>query len=153
MGKPCISFASERWADAWRDAEALVAAHYAEVSGADEPAVAVVPSIYTEADDLGRMAVFTVRLAGELIGYAWFFTYQDPHHGGELVATADALYLRPECRVGQTGADLIRYCWGELLARGVRSVAIGVRPLRDFGPVLHRLGFAPAETTWVRRAA
>lgn len=150
---PTVVIARERWIDAWPEIEPLSFAHHAEVAWPGEAPPCAVPAVFAAAEEQGRLVCFTLRLDLELIGYAWFWIYEDPQHAGERRATADALYLRPDCRLGTTGTRFLAACCDALTAGGIRVILIGVRAGRDFGPVLQRLGFAPTETTYARRSA
>ena len=153
VAEPAVMIARERWLDAWPEIEPLTQAHNAEVAWPGDAPAKAVPAIYAAAEAEGRIACFTLRLVGELIGYAWFWIYHCPQHDGEVRASMDLVYLRPDCRLGSTGTRFLDSCFDALTAAGVRTILVGVRLGRDFGPILRRLGFVPTEIVYARRTA
>lgn len=145
-----VAFARETFAQAWGGIQPLVDEHWREVAYmGDTPPVVDVPA-YTAANVEGRLAVFTVRDNGDLVGYATFWVGPFPQRQGVIGAWQDAVYLTPNARHGGHGTDFLRFCDAELGAMGCKVVHHSVREGRDFSTILRRLGYVHAETVYAK---
>lgn len=151
-----VTFQRESIADLWPELLPLARDHWREVRWDDCTEFDPDCSRYDAAERAGSYAIFTMRSeAGEhgrpLIGYAAFWINRSTQRKESLEADQDAIYLRPECRAGWLGAELIRTADNALRAMGVAVVYHHVRTgIRDFGPVLRRIGYQPIETLFAR---
>ncbi len=153
---PAVTFQREPFVDAWPGIRPLVAAHWKEVAypGGHEPVADV--QNYAKACAEGRLVTFTAKakdppLFDYIIGYAMFWIGPGPQDAGEIGAWQDAVYLMPEHREGGHGLELLRFCDAQLRDLGVHLVHHGVRPGRDFSPVLRMLGYTFVEHVYARR--
>lgn len=124
--------------------EPLIRSHHHEVSADDLP-MSPDWAGYAVLEESGSLAIFTVREAGALIGYATFIKSQMLHHKNVIAAHCDMIYLDPAFRAGPRAFNLIRHCEQELKLCGVRKLMWGVKIRRDWSPVLKRLGYEAEE--------
>ena len=148
-----IAYAVEPWADLNRDATAagLFEAHWAEVGGHPDQALCLQVERYAEAEDAQRLACFTVRDDGQLVGYAVVTQADDRLRGGLPVAWVEFVYISPKWRRGFTGVRFLAFIDDVLRGLGVPEVIHQVTPQRPFGPVLERMGYRPVSTLYSRR--
>lgn len=155
-GLPAITdagliFAGESVETSWREVAAWSLTHDIEAAGVDRMGEIDWDTLIL-GERRGSLRMWTLRdLAGSLVGYGIFWLFRSPHHKGEIRAQADAFFLRPGCRKGSVGREFLRACNDQLRALGVVAVIHSVRPGRDFGPVLRRLGFQPLEHLYLAR--
>lgn len=151
-----VSFQVEAIAGLWSELLPLARDHWREVRWDDTEADPDCAR-YDAAEAAGAYRLLTARgdhheLGRPLIGYAGYWICPSAQRRGALEAAQDMLYLRPDCRRGWLGAELIREGDRMLAELGVSIVYHHVRTAaRDFGPVLQRLGYQPIETTYARK--
>jgi hypothetical protein len=146
---PQVVLASEPIASCWDELQALARDNWLETDWEHKHQVDLDRPTYDAAQAAGRYASITARCDGVLIGYAGFWVSHNAHCRTRLDALQDVVYLAPEYRQGShIGAELLRYSEGLLAAMGCHVVIHAVRPVRDFGTVLHRMGYQPIETLW-----
>lgn len=151
-----VTFQREPIGSLWPELLPLAAAHWHEVRWDGDSEANLDQARYEAAEASGAYAILTARgehheLGHPLIGYASFWLCPSSKQAGVLEAGQDALYLRPDCRRGWLGAELVRAAERMLVDLGVRTVFQTVRQnARDFGAVLVRLGYQPIEQTYAR---
>lgn len=148
------TFQREAFATAWPGIAPLLAAHWQEVAypggfHADEPPE-VDAEAYQQAEDAGRLAIFTSRKAGKLLSYAAFWIGPWPQRKGMLGAWQEAVYMDKGSRHGGEGIVFLSQCDEALRSMGVSVVHHSVRLGRDFAPVLKRLGYSHVETVYAK---
>jgi hypothetical protein len=113
-----IAFSRELLCEVMPEAGALLEQHYRELAK-NQDRVRLAPdwTRYGAAEAMGQFVVFTVRDAGELVGYAGFFCSPHPHYIDLHLCSNDVLFLRADHRVGRTGVRFIRFCEQQLAAR------------------------------------
>jgi len=150
-----IAFGCERVRDLWDEILPLMVAHHSEVAEREPnlPPLNIDRIQYEVLDALGSLRVYTVRVDNELVGYASMIITKPLKACGTLTAVHDALYLKPEHRLGLTGLKLIAFADAELAAEGVVRV-LQIAPVgTGLGKALERLGYAPLEITYTKRLA
>lgn len=138
------------WAELWP----LLVAHWEEI--ATWPDIPLDPDreAYAEADDAGLLRLYTARdAAGLLVGYAAYVVRTHLHYRHSKQAVQDVVYLRPECRRGRIGRQLLEYGDAQLAGEGVQVVYQHVKLTHNFGPLLERLGYEHVENVYARRLA
>lgn len=146
-----LIFAGESLESCWRDIAALTLAHDTEAAGVD-PMGEIDWDMLIQGEQRNALRLWTLRdFGGSLAGYAVFWLFTSPHHKGEFRACADAVFLRPELRTGNVGRQFLALAHEELRGLGVVAIVHSVRPGRNFGPVLMRLGFQPLEQLYIAR--
>ena len=133
----------------WDELQALAAEHLDEVGAWPGRSLNLDRDAYARAEQSGRLVFITARDDQTLVGYACFVIGPN-HHTGLIQATQDAVYLRPECRLGQAGSDLISECDRILADLGVVRVFHFVSEHRDFSPVLLRQGYHKHEVVYAK---
>lgn len=133
--------------------EELLRAHWHEV--AHFPDIALEPDwqAYENAEAAGRLRIFTVRITGELVGYAAYLVNRNPHYLSSLQAVQDILFLAPAHRGARIGAHLIRFADTHLKSQGVQVTYHHTKAKRelDMGPLLKRLGYELIDNLWAKR--
>mgnify|MGYP001597203520 CR=1 FL=1 len=119
---PRPTFQRERAVGLWDEIIPLLQAHKEEI--AHYPDISLDPDValYNEVERQGVLRCYTVRLDGELVGYAVFFIRAGLHYRGSLQAVQDVLFLWPNCRCSSIGYRLIQFAEAELKAEGVQVV-------------------------------
>lgn len=69
----------------------------------------------------GALRCFTVRVGGELVGYAGFTFVPDPIYRDHTVAQNVVLYVKPDRR-GVTGVRFMQFIERELAAEGAEKI-------------------------------
>ena len=147
-----VLFQREPIGTLWPELLPLAKAHWREVRWDPDSEADLDQAKLSGADDAGVYRIFTARQDGEMVGYAAFWIAHHAQNAGSLEASADAIYLRPDRRIGRAGIELIKFADRALAAMGVRKVYHAVRHrARDFGPVLERLGYQSTETIYARK--
>lgn len=123
----------------WLELLPLLEAHWAEI--ARYPDVPLDPDIeaYTVLEQSGQLHGYTMREAGRLIGYAFYFVRPNLHYRGSLQAMQDVFYVVPEHRA--RAAQLLRYSERRLRELGVQVVHQHAKRLNQFAALLGALGY------------
>lgn len=141
-----IAFAKERLTpDLIRELEPMLFSHYAEVA-LNQQRVKLNPrwQQYLLLQAGGKLHIHTARDDGFLVGYNAFLVDAHLHYAGLVVAFNDVFYVDPEYRKGTTPLRLLRYT-EQQFAGWVDKIAYHHKAFNNFGPILHRLGYAPEE--------
>ena len=118
----------------------LFKAHWKEIAlYKNERPLNVNHASYFQLESQGRLAVFTVRSNGNLIGYS-MFTFGISNHYTIPVASNDAFYLHPQFRKGWTAVNFIKYCLKKLKQSKAKQVIWRTKSHQSFGPILERYG-------------
>lgn len=119
-------------------------------TGLHHNGLSVDDGLYLELERNGALRVYTVRIAGVLVGYSVMFVREHPHYKPNLQATQDALYVDAHHR-GRLGVKLMRYVDEHLSHEGVGTVYRQSNVRRNIGSLLERMGYQPVETVYMRR--
>ena len=143
-----IEFKAEPLEPAFTDAAPLLEMHYQELT-LNKDAVKLKPMLenYRQIERTGKLAVYTARDDGALVGYGVFFVAPHIHYADTVVAMNDVLFLHPAHRRGSMGTRLIKFCEQALRARGAHKIAWHIKLSLDWSPILARLGYATEEIT------
>jgi len=106
-------------------------------------------SHYLKAANTGKMAIFTVRDKGELVGYACYWILRHPHYD-VTVADQDILFLREDLRHGRTGLKLIKFSEKILEAGGVDVITQRTKKHKDLGKLFKYLGYELTEEVYTK---
>jgi hypothetical protein len=141
-------FARELLCECMQEAQPLLERHYGELTRRKD--IVVLDPMWNEyalLERLGRFMVFTARgEAGNLIGYNAFFVNKHLHYASLTVAQNDVFWIEPDHRRGTLALRFLRYCEDYLNKEGVDKVVYHCKASNNFGPILHRLGYADEET-------
>lgn len=92
------------------------------------------------AEAQGRFMLFTVRVAGRLVGNCMMYLSKSTHTQ-KWVAEEDTIFILPEYRKGRLGIRLIRYVEDVLLNMGVTEIRVTVKEVNEVGRLLQHLGY------------
>ncbi len=92
------------------------------------------------AEAQGRFMLFTVRVAGRLVGNCMMHLSKSTHTQ-KWVAEEDTIFILPEYRKGRLGIRLIRYVEDVLLNMGVTEIRVTVKEVNEVGRLLQHLGY------------
>lgn len=87
---------------------------------------------------LGVMSFYTVRIAGELMGYAAFWIGQHQHCKTVRYAQMDMMFIKKEYRSIGIAKDLVKFAESQLKECGVKYVLAAVPEVNDFSSMLKR---------------
>jgi GNAT superfamily N-acetyltransferase len=161
MGEPALKKGA--WAEIQRESlaevrssgaivEELLVRHWQEISHFQDIPVEVNWPFYEQAEALDKLRTFTVRVEGELAGYAVYMVNRNPHYMSSLQSVQDVLYLAPEFRGGTRGYRLIKAADEALADEGVQCVYQHQKIAHPaLGRLLQKLGYEPVEIIWVKR--
>lgn len=122
---------------------ALLAANWAE-TGFDfefRPDVAAYQRLY----DAGMCFAVGAFEGDEVLGYCTVTVVPHPHNPAVVVASNDALYVRPDHRRGLLAGRLIVTAEREARARGARRFTWHTRAGTDLAQVMQRHGYTPVD--------
>lgn len=122
---------------------ALLAANWAE-TGFDFdfcPDVAAYQRLY----DAGMCFAVGAFEGGDVVGYCTVTVIPHPHNPAVVVASNDALYVRPDHRRGLLAGRLIVTAEREARARGAHRFTWHTRAGTDLAQVMQRHGYAPVD--------
>ena len=132
--------------------EQLLEQHYREIAHNQDIPLAVDWAAYEVMEQAGILRIFTLRVGGQLVGYACHIVTTNPHYSGSLQAAQDVLYVDLAWRRGHLGMQLISYADNQLAREGVQAVYQHQKIAHEaLGVVLPRLGYQPVELVWTRR--
>ncbi|CAB4241252.1 NAT_SF domain containing protein [uncultured Caudovirales phage] len=128
------------------EVDALLKAHWLEVANYKE-SIPLEPdwARYSGLEANGDLVCLTARLDGVLIGYSVFLLYNHLHYASTRCACNDIIYVTPTQRGTGAGLKLIKNSEKYLKALGVKRVNWHVKPIKDFTPILKRLGYIQEE--------
>ena len=96
---------------------------------------------YYRLDAIGRLILVAVEEGPKLVGYCSCILATMQHDRELVVASNDAIYLRPEYRGAGVASRLISFCEAEAARRGADVASMTVKVQRNFGPLLVQLGY------------
>jgi hypothetical protein len=102
---------------------------------------------YSANENADTLRIYTARHSGELVGYAVFFVMPHRKHKNSIFAVSDAIYLRPDMRLGANVLKLFNFAERSLKEDGVQKIMITLTTKKDFRPLLYRLGYENEEVT------
>lgn len=139
-------------ADAMREAEPLLRAHWAEVAHYDDIPLDPDVAVYVATQNAGALRYYTIRdtADGSLLGYAVFFVRAHPHYRTTRYAAQDVIFLHAGAR-GLIGLKFLKWCDAQLQAEGVTVVTQHVKAAHDFGPILLRNGYEVVDIIYAKR--
>jgi len=148
-----IAFAKERFADVIDEAMPLLYRHWQELARYPDIELAVDYDSYRAIEAAGKLAVYTARDAGMLVGYAAFIVGANSHYcTSGPQAKQDVVYIAQEHRGGRVGLNFLRFCDDQLQADGVVVVYQHEKVSHPaLGRVLAHIGYENVERIWARR--
>jgi GNAT superfamily N-acetyltransferase len=135
--------------------EQLLERHWQEVAFYKDVPLEPDWELYQVTESIGRLRIFTARIAGEFVGYAAFLLNRNAHYKSSWQAAQDVIFVVPEHRNGRLGAHLVLFA--------ERHLRLETPPVQvvyqhskasselDIGPLLKRLGYELVDTIWAKR--
>ena len=150
METSLLQFQREHISETWDEASALIQAHHEEVGALSREEFQPDREKYEAFENVGAVHLFTARARGELAGYSIFTVIPSHRYYPRLsFAEQDILYLAPKYR-GLEAMRFIRWVDVQLQAQGIQVAIRHVSVRKDYGPLLERLDYIPAERTFLR---
>ena len=104
---PEVTFQIEKFGAVFAEAQPMLRRHFHEVAlHQDEMPLAPDVARYQGAEAQGSLLIVTVRLDGNLVGYASVIIGQRMHSVGITSALVESIWLAPECRGQGLGTGL-----------------------------------------------
>jgi hypothetical protein len=158
MLKPLDSrpvFARETCDQVYAEIVALIETHAAEVSHHLDIPVEMDEKRYRFAEKMNALRIYTVRVAGALVGYEVFQVGMSLHYNSSFQARMDTLFIHPDHRKGLTGYRFLKWAEQQLVDDGVEVAYRHYKFLEDgrldLGPLLKRSGWSPIYLMWWKR--
>jgi GNAT superfamily N-acetyltransferase len=155
VGVGTVTYQTETWAALWPVVQDLLPGHWQEVT--DDPVrmpVTIAIERYQALEAADCLALYTVRVDGELAGYLSLLIAPHTHYATVLHAMGDAYYIAPALRSTGLFRGLLHYAEADIRARGVQRMLIPVklRAKVDATPFFVAEGWTPEElvlSKWV----
>ena len=145
-----IEFKLSKVSDIWDQLMPLIRSHFLEVSYHTDWELDVDKKRYEMLDQAGNYKLFTVWHEGNLVGYAGYFINRHTHVN-ILQAYQDLIYLRPDYRKLNLGAQLIEFADSLFKNLGVSSVFCAVTEKIDYSKTLTPMGYKLVDRLYARR--
>ena len=153
MDSICVPSIQREDLNALRNAvgETLLYEHWSAVAHYKDIALEVDWPTYEAAEQNGRFRLFTVRIPGQVVGYAAYFVYHNPHYKSSRQAVQDVLYLDPGYRRGSLGRQLVACADVMLKAEGVQATYHHSKVACPIDAILIREKYELIERIWAKR--
>ena len=149
--KPVPAFARESGADVMGEIGHLLEEHCREVTHHADIPVGCDFDKYLLMERAGVLRIYTVRSAGELVGY-WIGTIATSlHYKSSLQARMDTLFLSAEHRKGRTGIQFLKWVETQIKAEGVQIVYQHGKFVKDTRSLWDYLGYEPVYYVYSKR--
>ena len=150
MTTPAVAaFAHENVKAVWDEIMPLLHENHADTALYKDIPLDPDKNVYLSFDLAGFLRVYTARIEGVLVGYAVFVVTPNHRYRSMLVAQQDVFFVKKENR--GFGPAFVRWCDARLVEAGVTCIARSTVPKYDFSPLLGRMGYEIAETSYWRR--
>jgi GNAT superfamily N-acetyltransferase len=141
----------ERFSSVLKEMTPMNIEHYEEVAMfQDKIDLSPMYEEYFGLEDLGMLAVFTVRSSERLVGYSIFFIRNHVHYGQSTWAFNDIIFLDKEFRNSSASKDLMDFSVKCLKERGVDVVTMHMKVSKPFHTLMDRCGFNHAENVYLK---
>jgi hypothetical protein len=141
-----VNFARETVAEVSDDILPLIALHAQEIEGRES---SVDFERFAQFERVGILRIYTARLDRALKGYVLYLLGPSLNFKHVQMAQQTGIYVHPDAR-GPTSARFLRFTEGELATEGIRLVSQTSNARRPIDNWLKRLGYALAETSYVK---
>jgi hypothetical protein len=147
-----ITFQTEPFEQAYRDAQPALIRHYDEIAENKSVTGPIDPdlSTYKALESTGRLKVLTARKDNEIVGYFTFFIGRNLHYD-VTCGTEDIYWLAPEYRgVPKLAVRLFLEAEKIMKAHGVKIATVKTKVANDHEAFFAHLGFRPFERVYVK---
>lgn len=144
-------FSRQRIADCWDEAHDLIIANHRETGTFDAADFDPNPEFYFDAEAKGKLLLYTMRVAGKLVGYQTFglFAFHPRYREAKNLAIQDVMYVAPDYR-GISVMHFIRFADGDLQRDGWRPIRHSSGK-KDISGLLLHADYEPLEQTFIKR--
>ena len=119
-----VVYAIEKLHQFRRDAEHLLTEHYEELTSFPEVKLDPDWELYSKLETEDRFIIYTARIKGEIVGYAWFLCIKSHLHYKSLSwAGNDIIRINPEYRGQGVATGLFDFFEDDLKRRGYQLIA------------------------------
>lgn len=141
-------FAVERIEDCWFEALPLIYSNQRETGTFPTERFNPPRDLYVNADRAGKLALYTMRDAGKLVGYQVFALELHPRYRATGLGIQDVAFVDPEHR-GPVVLDFFKFADMDLEHRGLKPMRHSAER-KDISSLLTHLGYHRVETTWIK---
>ena len=147
-----ITYQVEMFKDVEAEMLVLSERHWKEVSPyTEERPLNIDLDFYYKVESEGRLATFTVRNDGKLVGYSYFIFVTLSHYKQITIAVNDTLYFDPDYRKGMVCYKFIKFAETQLVSLNVQVIMWRTKlGEKNFGTLLERLGYFPEEVSYTK---
>lgn len=144
-------FLRERIAAVWDEAHDLILANHKETGTFSADDFDPNPEFYFDAEAKGRIILFTMRVAGKLVGYQTFalITHHPRYRMAKNLALQDVMYVDPAHR-GVAVLHFLLFADGHLKREGWRPIRHSSAK-KDISPLLIHADYEPLEETFIKK--
>ena len=97
-----------------------------------------------------NMHFYTARDQGKLVGYAFYFVYNNIVYKEKKMAVNEVLFIHPDYRKGFFGYRFLKWLDSQLEESGVDWIYNHVKAKKDFGKLFEKLGYRLIDNTYGR---
>jgi len=120
-----VVYAIEKLHQFRRDADHLLAEHYQELTSFPEMPLDPNWDLYNQLETEDRLFIYTARIDGEIVGYAWFMCLKaHPHYKSLSWAGNDIIRINPDHRGKGVAKGLFDFFEADLKRRGYKVIAV-----------------------------
>lgn len=142
-------FAQESFGGTLEEMKPLAAQNHAETGCYNDLPFNPDYECYQTLAGLGLLPCFTVRLRGELVGFAAFILDRELQQQDIRAATQSVNYVAKAHR--GIGWPFMKFCDDILKTRGINSIWRQSTDKLDVGRIYERMGYVLAEKSYLRR--
>lgn len=146
-----VTFAVERFADAFSEAAPLMEKHWTEIAR-NKQLLTLNPDVKRYELLADALLLITARDEKRLVGYFLWILVTHNHYQHVLVAEEDLHYLLPEFRRGLTGYLFVKKACEAAEQRGAKLLMMREKLGHQHPALMKRLGFAATDITYTRSA-
>lgn len=100
---------------------------------------------YFSLEEAGALLFLTIREGGNLVGYAVILKYAPLTAKGDIIASFDSLYVKPEFRSYKMTCDFFRFIEQCITEDGVHRVVASSSRKKPIDKLLTRFGYSEIE--------
>jgi hypothetical protein len=144
------TFQKETIEKCWDEVRKLTTSHNKECGIFPDETLEPNREFYELAQRRGANRGFTARISGRLAAYANFWVFESHFHKGQIWATQDVLYVKPEHR-GIMAVRFIKWCDDELKKDGIDVVIQHVPKNNGLEKILSHMGYQFLQRSFWRK--
>ena len=119
--------AYESLASCLEEAKPILEEHWKEITVYRDIPLDPEYDLYETLEKTGSLAIYTIRVQGELVGYSVYFVRRHLHYRNHVWANNDILLVRKPYRNFGIGKQLLDFVENDLRSRGVNVIHHGTK--------------------------